>query len=46
MDVEVGAPAEATQLDAFRARVRTRLVEHGQMAGVPLGEAFAALTDL
>ena len=46
MDVEVGAPAEATQLDVFRARVRARLVEHGQMAGVPLGEAFVAVTDL
>ena len=34
------------QLAAFRARVRDRLAEHGPMAGVPLGEAFKALTDL
>jgi LmbE family N-acetylglucosaminyl deacetylase len=46
MDVEVGSSDEAAQLGAFRARVRAKLVEHGQMAGVTLGEAFAAITDL
>jgi LmbE family N-acetylglucosaminyl deacetylase len=46
MHVEVGTEREAGQREAFRARVRARLAEDGGMAGVPLGEAFAALTDL
>ncbi len=34
------------QVVAFRERVRTRLGEHGAMAGVPLGEAFKAIRQL
>jgi LmbE family N-acetylglucosaminyl deacetylase len=46
MYVDLESPEGEAQLTAFRARVHNRLVEHGQMAGVPLGEAFAAMTDL
>jgi LmbE family N-acetylglucosaminyl deacetylase len=46
MYVDLASPEGEGQLTAFRARVHNRLVEHGQMAGVPLGEAFAAMTDL
>jgi LmbE family N-acetylglucosaminyl deacetylase len=47
MDVAAGdGPERDAQLDAFRSRVRSRLEEHGALAGVPLGEAFKAITDL
>jgi len=46
MFVELDSPASGEQLAAFRARVRGRLAEHGQLAGVPEGEAFKAITDL
>ena len=46
MHVEVGAPSADEQLAAFRQRVRDRLAGHGSLAGVPQGEAFAAITDL
>ena len=46
MQVEVGTGDAATQLAAFRQRVRDRLAVHGALAGVPLGEAFAAITDV
>jgi LmbE family N-acetylglucosaminyl deacetylase len=46
MYVDLESPEGEAQLTAFRARVHNRLVEHGQMAGVPLGEAYAAMTDL
>jgi LmbE family N-acetylglucosaminyl deacetylase len=34
------------QRDAFSARVRGRLAEHGSLAGVAEGEAFKAITEL
>jgi LmbE family N-acetylglucosaminyl deacetylase len=46
MSVDVGAPDAAAQLDAFHQRVRARLVEHGALAGVELGEAFKLVADL
>jgi LmbE family N-acetylglucosaminyl deacetylase len=46
MSVDEGSPGYEEQLDAFRSRVRDRLAEHGALAGVPLGEAFKAITDL
>jgi hypothetical protein len=46
MFVDLDSPDGEAQLGAFRARVRERLVEHGQLAGVPWGEAFKAITDL
>jgi LmbE family N-acetylglucosaminyl deacetylase len=46
MYVDIASPEAQAQLEAFRARVRERLVEHGQLAGVPAGEAFKAITDL
>ncbi len=46
MFVDADDPEATAQLDAFRDRVRARLAEHGRLAGVPLGEAFKALTDL
>jgi LmbE family N-acetylglucosaminyl deacetylase len=47
MDVAADeGPERAFQLDEFRSRVRSRLTEHGALAGVPLGEAFKAITDL
>ncbi|HEX6238483.1 MAG TPA: PIG-L deacetylase family protein [Acidimicrobiales bacterium] len=46
MAVEVGAPEGDAQLERFRRRVRERLVEHGALAELPLGEAFRALTRL
>jgi LmbE family N-acetylglucosaminyl deacetylase len=46
MHVDVGSPEEDEQLAAFHARVRDRLAAHGALAGLPLGEAFKAITDL
>jgi hypothetical protein len=46
MFVEEGSPGYEEQLAAFRSRVRDRLAEHGALAGVALGEAFKAITDL
>jgi LmbE family N-acetylglucosaminyl deacetylase len=47
MDVTADeGPERAAQLDAFRSLVSSRLAEHGALAGVPLGEAFKAITEL
>ena len=46
MFVDPDSPEGEAQLAAFQARVRERLVAHGQLAGVPCGEAFKAITDL
>ncbi|HEV7758456.1 MAG TPA: PIG-L deacetylase family protein [Acidimicrobiales bacterium] len=54
MDVAADdGPERAAQLDEFRARVRTRLAEHGALlddaggsTGKATGEAFKAITDL
>jgi LmbE family N-acetylglucosaminyl deacetylase len=46
MHVDRDDPAAPAQLAAFRDRVRSRLAEHGALAGVPLGEAFKAITQL
>jgi LmbE family N-acetylglucosaminyl deacetylase len=46
MLVDLESSEGETQLAAFRARVRDRLVEDGQLAGVRWGEAFKAITDL
>jgi hypothetical protein len=46
MHVDDATPDHDEQLAAFHARVRTRLVEHGTLAGLPTGEAFKALTEL
>ena len=46
MFVDLDSPDVDAQLDAFRTRVRDRLIEHGQLAGVPCGEAFKAITEL
>ncbi len=46
MFVDLDSPEGEAQLAAFRTRVRERLIEHGQLAGVPWGEAFKSITDL
>jgi LmbE family N-acetylglucosaminyl deacetylase len=46
MFVDVDAPEGQAQLAAFRDRVTARLAADGQLAGVPRGEAFKAITDL
>ena len=46
MHVEVGTPEADAELAAWRARERDRLAEAGALAGVPLGEAFKAITDV
>jgi LmbE family N-acetylglucosaminyl deacetylase len=46
MHVEVGTPQAPAQMAAFHDRVRERLAAHGALAGLPLGEAFKAITDL
>ena len=46
MRVDADDPGADDQLAAFRRRVRDRLAEHGALAGVPLGEAFKAITAL
>jgi LmbE family N-acetylglucosaminyl deacetylase len=46
MFVDLDSAEGEAQLEAFRTRVRDRLVEHGQLAGVPCGEAFKAMTKL
>ena len=46
MHVDLESPEGEAQLAGFRARVNERLVEHGQLAGVPRGEAFKAMTEL
>ena len=46
MHVELDTPEAEAQLAAFRQRVRDRLADHGAVAGLPLGEAFAAITEL
>ncbi len=39
-------PSAEDQLAAFAERVRSRLTEHGALAGAGHGEAFRAITDL
>jgi LmbE family N-acetylglucosaminyl deacetylase len=46
MHVEVGSPDADAQLAAWRAGERAHLVEAGAPAGLPLAEAFKAITDL
>jgi LmbE family N-acetylglucosaminyl deacetylase len=46
MFVDLSSPEGEEQLAAFRASVHERLVADGQVAGVPQGEAFRAITDL
>ncbi len=38
--------ADASELGAFRERIRGRLAEHGAPHGVAAAEVFARLTDL
>ncbi len=44
--MHIDEPDAADQLDAFRARVLTRLAEHGAQGGVAQGEAFRAIREL
>ncbi len=44
MDIEDASADD--QVKAFEVRVRRRLAEHGDLAGVPQGEAFKVMTDL
>lgn len=46
MGVEPDSPQAADQLEAFRARIRDRLAEHGSLAGAGMGEAFKLIGDL
>ncbi|MBN2623595.1 MAG: PIG-L family deacetylase [Acidimicrobiales bacterium] len=46
MFVDLDSPEGASQLEAFRARVRERLAAHGRLADRPWAEAYKALTDL
>jgi LmbE family N-acetylglucosaminyl deacetylase len=46
MFVDLSTPEGEERLAAFRARAHERLVAGGQVAGVPQGEAFKAITDL
>jgi len=46
MHVDRDDPEAPAQLEAFRARIRARLADHGALAGAPLGEAFKAITNL
>jgi hypothetical protein len=46
MHVEVGTPEADAELAAWRARERDRLAEAGALAGIPLGEAFKAITNI
>ena len=43
MFVDEGTPGSDAQLEEFRLRVQRRLVEHGALVGVPLGEGFKRL---
>ena len=38
--------ADASELDAFRRRIRDRLADLGAPHGLPAAELFAQLTDL
>ena len=38
--------ADATELDAFRQRIRSRLADLGAPHGLPAAELFTQLTDL
>ena len=38
--------ADASELGAFRERIRGRLAEHGAPHGVAAAEVFARITDL
>jgi hypothetical protein len=38
--------ADTAQHDAFVARVRNRLADHGALAGLAQGEAFKAIRQL
>lgn len=46
MAVDPDAPDRDAQLEAFRRRLRERAARAGELAGVPLGEAFKAITRL
>lgn len=44
--MDIDDPADSGQVEAFRTRLTQRLSEHGQLAGVPLGEAFKLIDHL
>jgi LmbE family N-acetylglucosaminyl deacetylase len=46
MLVDESSPEGDRQRVAFHSRVRDRLAEHGALAGVALGEAFKAITEV
>jgi len=46
MFIDAASPEHEQQREAFRARVRDKLAEHGALAGIPQGEAFKAITEL
>jgi hypothetical protein len=44
--MHIDDPDATDEVEAFTARVHTRLAEHGALAGVEHGEAFKLLTAL
>ena len=46
MFVDASSPDHERQREAFRSRVHDDLAEQGALAGVPMGEAFKAITEL
>lgn len=44
--MSIDDPDAVDEVEAFRSRVVERLVEHGCLAGLPLGEAFKLMTEL
>ena len=44
--MHIDDPGAEAEVEAFRARVRTRLADHGALAGLAQGEAFKAIRQL
>jgi len=44
--MHIDDPEAADEVEAFRSLVVERLVDHGRLAGLPLGEAFKLVTKL
>jgi hypothetical protein len=44
--MQIEHPEAIAEVEGFSARIRTRLAEHGRLAGIAEGEAFKAIGEV